>query len=270
MRIPRLALMAGALASVLFAGTAPAAAVSAPVYKPVLAKNAIYKTGELGLETCEEPKVLTGSAEEVKGYMDVVLDCLNAAWEPKIKKAGFAFSKPSFQVVTKVGAATGCGKYPAGALALYCPTNKKISLLVQPALVEEQSDMLLLVTVAHEYGHHIQQLTGMFKGLTRYNGKNLARALDELRRLELQAECLSGAFIGDVWHTLGRRQTEFDLLVKAGGSGGGLGLIGVNAEDWGSKTHGKPTTVGRWLKRGFDTESAGGCNTFKAPKSQVL
>ncbi|WP_281286888.1 hypothetical protein [Nonomuraea turkmeniaca] len=41
-------------------------------------------------------------------------------------------------------------------------------------------------------------------------------------------------------------------------------------EDWGSKTHGKPATVGRWLKRGFDTESPGGCNTWKAPKSQVL
>ncbi|TMR23320.1 hypothetical protein ETD86_08455 [Nonomuraea turkmeniaca] len=227
MRIPRLALMAGALASVLFAGTAPAAAVSAPAYKPVLAKNPIYKTGELGLETCEEPKVLTGSAEEVKGYMDVVLDCLNTAWEPKIKKAGFAFSKPSFQVVTKVGAATGCGKYPWGALAVYCSINKKISLLVQPALVEEQADMLLLVTVAHEYGHHIQQLTGMLKAQTRYNGKNEAKVLDEMRRLELQAECLSGAFIGDVWHSLGRRQTEFDYIVKGGGSGGGLGALGI-------------------------------------------
>lgn len=268
MRIPRLALMAGALATVLFAGTAHAA-TSAPAYKPVLAKSPIYKTGKLGLGTCEEPKVQSGSLDEVRSYLDVVLDCLNAAWEPKVKKAGFAFAKPALQVIDKPGAATGCGKYPADAQAVYCPLNKKITFLVSPNVVEEPGDLILMAVLAHEYGHHIQQLTGMFKARTSYNGKNAARVLDETRRLELQAECLSGVFMGDVWHSLNRRQGEFDYLVKHGGTGFDLSVIGVKVENWGEKTHGSAANIGRWLKRGFDTESAGGCNTWKAPKSQV-
>ncbi|MGN9841881.1 neutral zinc metallopeptidase [Nonomuraea sp. H19] len=269
MRISRLALMAGALASVLFAGTAHAVTVTAPAYKPALAKSPIYKTGELGFESCDEPQVQSGSVDEVKGYLDTVLDCLNAAWEPKVKKAGFAFSKPKLQVITKPGAPTGCGKYPAGAQALYCSLNNKITFLASPNILEEPTDLMLMLVIAHEYGHHIQQLTGMFKAAMPYYDKGEARALDALRRFELQAECLSGVFIGSVWHSLGRRQTEFDYIVRNGGTGLDLSAIGVKVDNWGEKTHGKAANVGRWLKRGFDTESAGGCNTWSAPKSQV-
>jgi hypothetical protein len=261
--------MAGALATVLFAGTAHAATVSAPAYKPVLAKSPIYKTGKLGLGTCDEPEVTSGSLEEVKGYLETVLDCLNAAWEPKVKQAGFTFTKPKLQVTTKLGVPTGCGKYPAGAQALYCPANNKITFLLSSNLVAEQSDLILMVVLAHEYGHHIQQLTGMFKALTPYNGKNEAKVLAEWRRLELQAECLSGVFVGNVWHSLDRRQTEFDYIVRNGGTGLDLSAIGVKTKDWGEQTHGSAANAGHWLKRGFDTESAGGCNTWKAPKSQV-
>ncbi|MEV4169687.1 MULTISPECIES: neutral zinc metallopeptidase [unclassified Nonomuraea] len=269
MRIPRLALMAGVLASMLFAGTAHAATASAPAYKPVLVKSPIYKTGKLGYETCEEPRVQGGSLDEVKGYLDAVLDCLNEAWEPKVKQAGFKFSKPGMQVITKLGAKTGCGGFPAGAQALYCSLNNKITFLVSPNLVEEPNDLMLMLVLAHEYGHHIQQLTGMFKALQSYDGKSEAVLLDVIRRFELQAECLSGTFIGSVWHSLGRPETDFTYIVKHGGSGLDLSAIGVKQKSWGEQTHGSAKNAGLWLKRGFDTESAGGCNTWKAPKSQV-
>ncbi|MEV0380959.1 neutral zinc metallopeptidase [Nonomuraea sp. NPDC050643] len=269
MRIPRLALMAGALASVLFAGTAHAATLSAPAYKPALAKSPIYKTGKLGFDTCEEPKVQGGSLDEVKIYLDVVLDCLNAAWEPRVKQAGFTFKKPSMQVVTKLGGKTGCGPYPAGAQALYCSLNNKITYLASSNLVAEPNDIMLMAVLAHEYGHHIQSLTGMFKARTPYNGKNEARFLDESRRLELQAECLSGVFLGSVWHSLDRQETEFTYLVKNGGTGLDLSAIGVKLESWGDKTHGNAKNVGHWLKRGYDTESAGSCNTWNTAKSKV-
>ncbi|MGV9374697.1 neutral zinc metallopeptidase [Nonomuraea sp. NPDC003707] len=269
MRITRLALMAGTMASLLFAGTAHAA-TAAPAYKPVLAKSPIYKTGKLGFDTCEEPKVQSGSLEEVKGYLNVVLDCLNAAWEPKVKKAGFKFTKPTMQVITKPGAQTGCGKFPEGGVqALYCSTNKKITYFASSNLVEEQNDLMLMLVLAHEYGHHIQQTTGMFKALTPYNRKNEARVLDESRRLELQAECLSGVFTGSVWHSLGRQESDFTYWVRNGGTGLDLSALGVKVDNWGEKTHGNAKNTGAWLKRGFDTESAGGCNTWKAPKSQV-
>ncbi|HEX4815217.1 MAG TPA: neutral zinc metallopeptidase [Nonomuraea sp.] len=271
MRIPRSALMAGALATVLtFAGTAHAAAAPAPAFAPALAKNPLYKAGKLALGTCDEPEVRSGTVDEVTTYLDTVLDCLNAAWEPKIKQAGFRFSRPKLQVITRPGAPTGCGPYPLGAQALYCTLNNKITFLLSPNLVDEQSDLMFLVVIAHEYGHHVQQLTGMFKSLdTTFRGRSAAQRLDASRRFELQAECLSGAFIGDVWHSLGRRQTELDHIVRNGGSGSDFAALGIKVDGPGDQTHGRASTIGRWLKRGFDAESAAGCNTWKAAKPQV-
>ncbi|MEU8357634.1 neutral zinc metallopeptidase [Nonomuraea sp. NPDC048882] len=270
MRIPRTALLAGALASVLLAGTAHAAASSsAPAFKAALAKNPIYKTGKLGYKTCDEPDVQSADLDEVRVYLEGVLDCLDAAWKPVVQRAGFTFGKPTLRLTGKAGVPTGCGKFPAGAQAVYCPTNRRITFLVEPGTVEEPNDLWLMVVLAHEYGHHVQRLTGMLGAMTRYNGKNAARVLDESRRIELQAECLSGTFVGSVWHSLGRKETDFTFIARRGGSGSVLSLLGIKGKDQAQQTHGSAKNIGAWLTRGYDTESAGGCNTFKAPKSQV-
>ncbi|MEV0158674.1 neutral zinc metallopeptidase [Nonomuraea fuscirosea] len=272
MRIPLTALLAGALASVLLAGTAHAAtsSSSAPAFKAALAKNPIYKTGKLGYDTCDEQDVQSADVDEVRVYLEGVLDCLDAAWKPVVERAGFTFSKPTLRLITKPGAPTGCGdKFPAAAQAVYCSKNKRITYLVNSAVVQEPNDLMLMAVLAHEYGHHIQRLTGMFGALTPYKRKNIARVLDESRRLELQAECLAGTFIGSVWHSLGRKETDFTYIAGSGGSGSVLSLLGIKGEDQAQQTHGSAKNIGAWLKRGYDTESAGGCNTFKAPKSQV-
>ncbi|WP_406674406.1 hypothetical protein WBK31_05325 [Nonomuraea sp. N2-4H] len=109
MRIPLLALMAGALAGVLFAGTAHAASST---YPSVLTKNALYKAGKPGVRTCEEPEVSTGSLEEAELYFETVKDCLDRAWAPVVRKAGHRFTKPAFKIITKPGAKNTCGRFP--------------------------------------------------------------------------------------------------------------------------------------------------------------
>ncbi|MEU4508913.1 neutral zinc metallopeptidase [Nonomuraea wenchangensis] len=265
MRIPRSALLAGVLTSVLLGGTAHAEA--APAFKPALAANPVYKSGELDLGTCKEEQAAPGDLQDVKKYLTGVLGCLNEAWAPKIRKAGFTFSKPSLQVITKVGAKTGCGAFPAGAQAVYCSLNKKITYLVSPSFLRHPDDLVLMAVLGHEYGHHVQELTGMFDARTQYNGKNARRFLDENRRFELQAECLGAVFIGDVWHSLGRSHDDWYYFVRNNGSGSFLSLFGL--KDFGEETHGAGANVGYWLERGFAAESAGACNTWKAPKSKV-
>ncbi|MER7366056.1 neutral zinc metallopeptidase [Nonomuraea wenchangensis] len=265
MRIPRSTLLAGVLTSVLLGGTAHAAA--APAYKPVLTANPVYKSGELDLGTCQEEQAAPGDPQDVKKYLTGVLDCLNEAWAPKIRKAGYKFSKPSFQVITKLGAKTGCGRFPAGAQALYCTRNNKITYWLSPDFLRNPDDLRLMAVLAHEYGHHVQQLTGMLDAGTEYTGKNTRRVLDESRRYELQAECLGAAFIGDVWHSLGRSHDDWYYLVRNNGSGSFLSVFGL--KDPGEETHGGGANVGYWLERGFAKESAAACNTWKAPKSKV-
>ncbi|NUO98088.1 MAG: hypothetical protein HOV96_18070 [Nonomuraea sp.] len=270
MRTPRLAIIAGALASVFLAGTAHAA-TAAPAFKPVLTKNPIYKTGKLTFKTCEEPPVNAGTEDEARVYFDTVLDCLNKAWAPKVRKAGFTFSKPKYTVITKVGTPTRCGAFPGGAQALYCPVDKRMILLLSDNVVEEPSDPILMLVLAHEYGHHIQKLTGMLRHNSRgeYVLDN-PRDLGPVRRTELQAQCYAGVFMGSVWDSLGRSQQQFDSLLKGSHNAGDLSSLGVNARSSADQTHGTDANVAYWLKRGFTGTSAGSCNTWVASKGKTL
>jgi uncharacterized protein len=254
MRSPLLALVSGVLASVLFAGVAHAAP---PAYSPVLADNPIHKTGPFDLKECKEQPVGSGDLDAARVYLEFLLDCMNTTWSAQLAKAKIPFSKPRFGVIAKPGARTQCGRFPKGAQALYCPADRKITFLLDEAILEEPFELFLMAVMAHEYGHHVQHLTGVLKVADRVKGKSKARILDESRRVELQAECYAGGFIGSVWRSLGRGDFDFRYIVKTAQNG------------YDFATHGKAENVGYWLKRGFDAESPNACNTWKAPKSRV-
>jgi predicted metalloprotease len=259
--------MAGAMAGVLFAGTAHAAASSAPSYKPVLTKNALYKTGKLGVTACEEPQVQNGTVEEAKLYFETVMECLDKAWSPIVQKAGYRFSKARLHVVTKPGVKIpSCGRFPAGAQAVYCPQARSISFLLSSNVVEEPTDLQLMQVLAHEYGHHVQHLTGIIKATDVILRKDKeSRALEALRRSELQAQCLSAAFVGRVWNSLGRPDTDWSILLK--GSHNPVAALGVRNS--GDETHASQASNKYWLERGFKAQSASACNTFTAPSRRV-
>lgn len=257
MRIPLKALVSGVLASVLFAGSAHAAAVPAPKFSKVLTSNPVYKTGQLELKECDEQPIQPDDLDGARVYLEFVLDCLNESWSRQLAKKNIPFAKPKFAVTPRPGTPTGCGKFPVGAQAIYCPSNRKITFLLDPGILSEPTELFLMEVIAHEYGHHIQELTGMFKVVDKLKGKSKARIYEESRRVELQAECLSGAFIGSIWHSLGRRDFDFKYIVKVAQSG------------FDYSTHGKAANIAWWLQRGFDAETPNVCNTWSAKKSRV-
>ncbi|MEU7892482.1 neutral zinc metallopeptidase [Nonomuraea sp. NPDC049152] len=255
MRSPLFAVLSGVLASLLFAGTAAAGTSGFP---PVLTDNKVYKTGAMELKECEEQPVQRDSLDGAKVYLEFVLDCLNRSWSKQLAKAKIPFVKPKFAIVSKPGQPVGkCGKFPAGAQALYCPPERKMTVLLDPYILSEPTELFLMEVVAHEYGHHIQELTGMLDVVDRVKGKSKKRIYDESRRIELQAECFSASFIGSVWHSLGRRDFDFKYIVKVAQAGFDDGI------------HGKPANIAYWLQKGFDAESPNACNTFAAPKARV-
>jgi predicted metalloprotease len=258
--------MAGALAGVLFAGTAHAASST---YPSVLTKNALYKAGKPGVRTCEEPEVSTGSLEEAELYFETVKDCLDRAWAPVVRKAGHRFTKPAFKIITKPGAKNTCGRFPGGAQAVYCPLDRSITFLLSPDIVEEPTDLALMQVLAHEYGHHVQQLTGIMKAADRIILKKGSedRSLAALRRLELQAQCMSGVFVGRVWDSLGRPDSDWTILTKGTHNAVALDAIGVRSGS--DQTHGSDKSNAFWLQRGFTSQSAGSCNTWTSPASKV-
>jgi predicted metalloprotease len=276
MRAPRLSLIVALLAALVAtalppaaaartapAGTGPSApsatsgaAAPLPKGKAALTANPIYRTGKLQLKECKELPVNEDDLDSARVYLEYLLDCLNESWSRQLAKAKLPFAAPRFQVISKVGL-SACGRFPQGAQAVYCPNKRTIVFLLDKSILTDTWELFLFEVMAHEYGHHVQELTGMFRAADSLRVRSRAGLLDQSRRIELQAECFSAAFIGSVWHSLGRSDFDFKYIVK----------LAKQGHD--HKTHGKGRNIAYWLQRGFDSESPGACNTWAAPKSRV-
>ncbi|MFF4990177.1 neutral zinc metallopeptidase [Streptosporangium saharense] len=255
MRIPAIPLISGVLASLLFAGTAGAGTLApAAASKDPTKSNRIYNSGQLRIKSCDEQPTQPDDLDAARVDLEFLLDCLNTGWGDHLTEANFAFSKPKLVTTTRTNLQTGCGRYPKTAQAVYCPNNQRITFLLNPSILSKQTELLLFATIAHEYGHHVQQLTGIMSSYLNRKYRSKAAKLDATRRIELQAECLSGAFIGSVWMSLGRRKSALNYMIKV---------------SIGNATHGKHANINYWIRRGFAADSPDACNTFTAPASKV-
>ncbi|WP_327046761.1 neutral zinc metallopeptidase [Microbispora sp. NBC_01189] len=234
------------------AGASPGrAARPMPRGQAALTANPLYKTGEFDFPECSELSRRPDDLDTYRVYLDHLLDCLNTSWTEEFRQAGLRFSPPKVRYITK-SVPTGCGKYPAGyAAGMYCPKNATMWILLYKSQLSDPSEFNLFTVIAHEYGHYAQDRAGILPEVyRRYRTVSKKRAYDLTRRVELQAECFSGAFIGSVWHSLGREEFDFEEQL-----------------DWitGDAAHGKARSIRYWLKRGWYGNGPKACDTFSAP-----
>jgi predicted metalloprotease len=251
-------LLAGlALASVLLSGTAHAA--SYPIRDRVLTANKLYRGGELQPGECPEREVKPNHVPSAKRYLRAVVACLNTSWGAYFKQAGLPFAKPRIGFITKPR--RYCGDKWGEASGMYCDSERRFVVLLNDDLLEDPSDLFLFNLAAHEYGHHIQQLTGMARAFNRYPYKGKRELNEQIRRNELQAECLAGVFMGSVWKSLDRTQEDWEILLDLKRDGGD--------EQSKERDHGKGRTIAAWLDKGFRAISPAACNTWTVPSSKV-
>ncbi|MFC4531878.1 neutral zinc metallopeptidase [Sphaerisporangium dianthi] len=256
-------LSAGLLTALCLAASthgAPAAAASYPVNRAALTRSPLYTSGRLPTADCPEKPVTPGSVSSARRYVLPLLDCLGEAWKAQLAKARIRFSKPGVQFITRPGRVCG-HKWPKNAQGLYCPSQRRIVIMLDKHLTEQAEDLFLLDVIAHEYGHHVQNLAGIeaaFNSLT-YRGK--PEYYEQYRRLELQAECLAGAFVGSIWNSLDRTSDDWDYLLEATRESGD--------ERAKVRDHGKGRNIANWLSRGFKAAGPGACNTWAAGAAMV-
>jgi predicted metalloprotease len=121
-------------------------------------------------------------------------------------------------------------------------------------------------TVAHEFSHHLQQLTGILPAANRleYEAPNRQVELELSRRVELQASCLGTAFMGankSTYGITGSDLTIYRRYVEA--------QTGDENNRGGPRDHGARTSHQYWTERGFNTLNSTNCNTFTASASKV-
>ncbi|MEV0616614.1 neutral zinc metallopeptidase [Nonomuraea sp. NPDC050404] len=258
MRLP--AVLAAFLSALLLAGSttahATAHAAAYPVRDRVLTANQLYSSGKLAPVRCRERTITPDSAPR---YLSAVLSCLNASWGAHFKRAGLPFTRARISFITKPR--RYCGHAWDEAQAKYCFAENRFLVLLDGDVLKDPSDLYLFNVVAHEYGHHVQNLTGMRRAydLLPYRGKKELN--EQARRMELQAECLAGVFIGSVWKFLGRPAEDWYYLLELNKRSGD--------EQYKVRDHGKGVNMAAWLDRGFRASSPSACDTWSAPISQV-
>lgn len=246
-----------ALAGVPFlTGAADASpARPAPTGARALTANPLYTAGAFRPSACPEPSRRAGDPRTFRIYLDALLGCLDRVWGEKFKQAGLRFSPPRVRYVTK-SVDTGCGQYVTSyAAGLYCPGNATMWILLSKEELSDPTGFGLFTVVAHEYAHYAQDRAGILaeyaRRLREASGK---RAGDLNRRVELQAECFSGAFVRSVWRSLGRDRRDWDDQLRR-----------VTGDRW----HGTARNIRYWLNRGWSGGGPQVCDTFRAPASRT-
>jgi predicted metalloprotease len=234
----------------------------------VVKRNDFYTTGHLKPSKCHEPRYRPTSKQQVTAYFQALLPCLNASWAPTVRKSGHEFRSPRLVMFKGTANAPCVG---TSQDAFYCGTNETI-YLPWPVEIEEYRDadrtwarIDMAATIAHEYGHHVQQLTGILDASQQREDGAPTRegSLLESRRLELQAECLSAVYLGadaDWFPMHGRLYDKWLWRAKHHGDE-------YNEEK--VRDHGSRKNVAAWSVRGFTTPDPKSCNTFTAPASKV-
>ncbi len=135
------------------------------------------------------------------------LQSLNQTWAPAFQEAGIEFRQPQL-VFYEGDVRSGCGGASSAVGPFYCPADYGIYIdtgfydqLAQ--LSGEDGDFARLYVMAHEYGHHIQNLVGYADQIRSVQQRNPGAANQLQVRMELQADCYAG-----VWAAKNRSQIE--------------------------------------------------------------
>lgn len=204
-------------------------------------------------------------------FTSVMLASTEDAWGDIFQQSGNRYQAPKL-VLYRGSTRTGCGQGQSVMGPFYCPADRTV--YIDLSFYQEMRDKLGAdgdfaqgYVVAHEVGHHVQNLLGIERKM-REQQQGLSRAEQNKLsvKLELQADCFAG-----VWgHYMEREQVlEHGDLEEALNAAQAIGDDRLQQQSQGrvipdSFTHGSSAQRYAWFKRGFDSGKPASCNTFAA------
>ncbi len=214
----------------------------------------------------------TQASDEMTQFVSTVLAETEDVWNGIFQAEGLDYTEPTL-VLFSGQVRSACGYASAASGPFYCPGDSKvyIDLAFYDQLARQfdaAGDFAQAYVLAHEVGHHIQNLTGILPKFNQMRqSMNQAEANQMSTRVELQADCFAG-----IWghFTDQKGLLERGDLEEALNAATQIGDDTLQRRTQGyvvpeSFNHGTSEQRATWFNRGFESGKLADCDTFNNP-----
>jgi predicted metalloprotease len=223
------------------------------------------------------------AVDQTKEFMQFLMVDIQDTWSEYFQQNGLQYT-PTSMVIFTGSVDTGCGRATSAVGPFYCgaPGDNKVYIDLDfynelATRFGAPGDFAQAYVIAHEIGHHIQQISGISDQVRQAQQSDPSLQNPLSVRQELQADCFAG-----VWaHSAAGRTTADGLpIIEAGDIAEGLAAaqsvgddriqsqagMQINPETW---THGSAAAREAWFREGYTTGDPNQCDTYAASDSQV-
>jgi hypothetical protein len=218
------------------------------------------------------PPANVAGTQDLRGFVSLVLGSTEDTWADVFQARGGTYVQPTL-VLFSGGTESGCGFAQSAMGPFYCPADQRVYLDLD-FLTELRTrfgapgDFAQAYVIAHEVGHHVQNLTGQMRRVDAERRRLGAAGANSVSvKLELQADCYAG-----VWAARAKAKQK---ILEEGDIDEGLQAASAVGDDRlqmrsrgyvvpESFTHGSADQRRQWFQRGLQAGDIQACDTFAA------
>lgn len=230
--------------------------------------------GDGGLVSTEQGEYKSTPEEDrLMQFSEVVLTSTDEVWSHIFQQSGQEYPKPTLLVYSGSYETGGCGTGHSAFGPFYCPADQKVYLDLSfnkelSTKFGAKGEFALAYVIAHEVGHHIQNLTGVLGKTNQMRSRMSEREYNKVSVMtELQADFYAGVWAHYV-NKLTSIEITYDDIVDGMRAAAAVGDDHIQEKTQGyanpeSFTHGTSEQRMFWFKKGYETGDINAGNTFK-------